>query len=211
VSPKKARLIARIAALLVRALLFTTRIRVDDSAHVLSLSDGPGRIWLFWHNRLAIIPHLYTLTSRKRPGKALTSASKDGEILAAFLECYGIGAIRGSSSRRGAAALREMIRAIRSGCEIAITPDGPRGPCYHLNPGVIALAQNARAKVIPIRVVYSRYWELKSWDRFRIPKPFSRVDITILPLETIDATPDPEAFETARQRLEAILRDPADG
>jgi hypothetical protein len=211
VTPRKARLIARIAALLVRALLCTTRIRVHDPHRVLSLDQGCGRIWLFWHNRLAIIPHLYTLTSRKRAGKALTSASKDGEILAAFLECYGIGAIRGSSSRRGATALREMIRAIRTGCEIAITPDGPRGPCYHVNPGVLALAQNAGAEVMPIRVEYSRYWQLKSWDRFRIPKPFSKVDITILPLETIAATPGPEAFEAERQRLEAILRSPADG
>jgi lysophospholipid acyltransferase (LPLAT)-like uncharacterized protein len=142
-----------------------------------------------------------------RHSKALTSASKDGEILAAFLARFDIGAIRGSSSRRGALAMLEMVRTAEEGFDIAITPDGPRGPKYQLNPGVITLAQKAGIPVLPISVFYSRYWELKSWDAFQIPKPFATVNVTLFPLEQIPPTDTLEAFEAQRVRLEKIMRD----
>jgi lysophospholipid acyltransferase (LPLAT)-like uncharacterized protein len=202
---KKAHLIAIVGAWIVRLVVATLRIRVHDEAGVLGGPPEPRLIWVFWHNRLFVIPHLLNRYLPQRPGSALTSASKDGEILAAFLQRFHIHPIRGSSSRRGAAALLEMMRFISQGYDVAITPDGPRGPRYRLNAGPIALAQKTGALVMPIRVQYSRFWQLKSWDAFRIPKPFARVDITLLRLHPVAPTQDEAAFETQRARLENIL------
>lgn len=164
-------------------------------------------IWLFWHNRFFVVPHLLNRYFPRRPGSALTSASKDGEILAAFLQQFKVRPIRGSSSRRGATALRELIRIMADGHDVAITPDGPRGPCYTMNPGVLILAQKAGAAVMPIRIRYSRCWQLKSWDRFQIPKPFCRVDVELAPLEQVRVTATAEEFEAERVRIEGILRE----
>ena len=98
-----------------------------------------------------------------------------------------------------------MKRLIGQGYDVAITPDGPRGPRYHLNPGMITVAQKTGALVMPIQVSYSSRWQLKSWDAFQIPKPFARVDITLLPLEHVAATTNENDFEMERQRLEKIL------
>jgi lysophospholipid acyltransferase (LPLAT)-like uncharacterized protein len=202
---KKARLIAIAGEWIVRLMVATLRIRVHDEAGVLGGPSEPRLVWVFWHNRFFVIPHLINRYLPQRPGSALTSASKDGEILAAFLQRFHVRPIRGSSSRRGAAALIEMKRLVAQGYDVAITPDGPRGPRYHLNPGPIALAQKTGALVMPIRVQYSRFWQLKSWDAFQIPKPFARVDITLLPLHPVPPTQDEAAFEAERLRLENIL------
>lgn len=205
-TPRKARWLATFASWIVRALIFTLRIRIDDRAGV-TKGPHPPVIWLFWHNRLLMVPYLSERYLPHRPGTAMTSASKDGEILAAFLEKFNILASRGSSSRRGVAALVGLVRALRNGREVAITPDGPRGPRYVMNPGVVTLAQSTGAKVMPIRIHYSRCWRLKSWDAFMIPKPFSRVEIVLGPLETAAATTGEEEFERERSRIESILRE----
>ncbi|EDY16329.1 protein of unknown function DUF374 [Chthoniobacter flavus Ellin428] len=207
----KAKLIALVGGWIVKLLCATLRFRIQDPDGFLQMPHTVKMTGLFWHNRLFILPWLYShYMSRRdcpRHSKALTSASKDGEILAAFLARFDIGAIRGSSSRRGAVAMLEMVRTSEAGYDIAITPDGPRGPKYKLNAGVITLAQKAKSPPLPIVVSYSRYWQLKSWDAFQIPKPFSRVDVTLLPLETIPDTDTEEAFEAQRARLEKIMRD----
>jgi len=205
VTPGQTALLAAVGAWLVRAVVATLRFRIDDRAGVFG-PDDPPRIWLFWHNRLFVIPRLFTRSLPTHPGAALTSASKDGEIVAAFLNSFGIRAVRGSSSRRGAVALIELVRCIRDGYVIGITPDGPRGPRYQLNPGAITLAQKTGAKILPVHVTYSRFWQLKSWDGFQIPKPFARVDITFLASESVAETSSPEAFESERARIESILR-----
>jgi hypothetical protein len=204
-TPRKASLIAAVGAFVVRLLVGTLRFRVDDRAGLLGGCEPPT-VWLFWHNRLFVMPYFFSRYQPGRKGCALTSASKDGELLAAFLAQFGIEAVRGSSSRRGAIALRELISRIEQGYSTAITPDGPRGPRYQMSGGPITLAQSTGAKVLPVRVRYSRCWRLKSWDAFQIPKPFARVDVTLLPLETIAPTADAELFERERARIEAILR-----
>ena len=203
VSPK---LVALVGAWVVKLLCVTLRFRIHDPAGFLALPPTVRMTGIFWHNRLFIIPWFFRRYMRPRVSVALTSASRDGEILAAFLARFGIGAVRGSSSRRGVVAAREMKRAAETGYDVAITPDGPRGPRYRLNPGVISLAQTAGIFVLPISVFYSRYWELKSWDAFQIPKPFARVDVTLLPLEKIPDTENDEDFEIQRARLEQIMR-----
>jgi lysophospholipid acyltransferase (LPLAT)-like uncharacterized protein len=210
VTPRQASLIATLGAGIVRTLVATLRFRIEDRAQVLGRTGDPRLIWLFWHNRLFVVPHLLNRYLAGRPGSALTSASKDGEVLAAFLQRFNVLPIRGSSSRRGATALRELIRVMQEGYDVAITPDGPRGPCYTLSPGALILAQKTGSPVMPIRIRYSRFWQLKSWDRFQIPTPFCRVDVELAPLEQVRATATPEEFEAERLRLEAILREGQD-
>lgn len=197
------------AAIILRLLVWTLRIRVRDVAGFLN-ADGPHAIWLFWHNRMLVIPHLLNRYAVKRKGSALISMSKDGEILAALLSRFNVRAVRGSSSRRGVVAMRELIRMIESGYDVAITPDGPRGPRYTLASGALTLAQSSGAKVLPIRVHYSHCFRLRSWDAFQIPFPFARVEITLLPLEAVAATVDETAFDMERHRLERLLREGQD-
>ena len=201
-------LIATFGAWIVRLIVATLRFRVRDDAGVIGGPATPRLIWAFWHNSLFVIPHLLNHYLSHRPGSALTSASQDGEILAAFLERFNVRPIRGSSSRQGAAALLEMKRLIEQGFDVAITPDGPRGPLYHLNPGVITLAQKTGALIMPIRVHYSRCWRLKTWDAFEIPKPFATVTIVLLPLYRVAPVSSNEEFEPERARLERVLREP---
>lgn len=204
-TPRQARLAAAVGHWLLRAILVTLRFRIDDRAGLLREPAPRAVIWAFWHNRLFIFPYLFERIVRTRRGAALTSASKDGEIVAAVIERFGVQPIRGSSSRRGFPAWREMKRALDAGFDIGITPDGPRGPRHHVNPGVLLLAQRTGAPIMPARIRYSSCWRLKSWDGFMIPKPFSRVEVTLDEPFDFSASADAAAFERERARLEEIL------
>jgi len=186
----------------IRLLGRMVRLRVVDRCGLLSGQAPRPLIWAFWHNRILAVVMAKDRFVHGRYGAVLTSASRDGELLAAVMARFGVDAVRGSSSRRGSTALRELIALLRSGRDAVITPDGPRGPRYRLAAGTISLAQWTRAAVMPVHVSYSRYWELRSWDRFRIPKPGSRVTITFGPLWTVGEEEEPEA---ARLRLESLL------
>lgn len=200
---RRARFIAAIGHWLVRAVTVTLRFHVEDRAGM-TRGDLPPVLWAFWHNRLFVVPQLYARFHRR--GAALTSASKDGELLAAVLAQFNVQAVRGSSSRRGATAWREMRRALEDGWDIGITPDGPRGPRYRVNPGLVLLAQKTGAPVLPLRIRYSRKIELKSWDGFQIPLPFARVDVVLDELVHFADAQNGEQFEEARAELEALLR-----
>ena len=104
-----------------------------------------------------------------------------------------------------------MRRAVDEGTDVFVTPDGPRGPRYRVNPGIVLLAQKTGAPVMPVRVTYSRCLRLKSWDRFMIPLPFARVDVVLdtpLDFAAVEGNAD---FERERARLELILQEGADG
>lgn len=208
---KKARLVAVAGSWIVRALIATMRFRIVDRVGFFSGSAAPPLLWAFWHNRLFIIPSLYRHLCGDRPGAALTSASKDGEFVAAFLEQFGIRPIRGSSSRGGARALVEMKRAIEGGTFVGITPDGPRGPRYSLNPGVVKLAQITGRGFMPVHIRYARFWQLKTWDGFMIPRPFTTAHVTFDPLIEVAPTNDEAAFENERIRIERLLQPPEAG
>ncbi len=203
---KKARLLAALGSWIVRAWIFTLRFRLVDRAGVRNTPPEKPLLWAFWHNKLFVMPHLFERYFPGRLGAALASASKDGEIISAFLKHFGIRAIRGSSSRGGARALVEMKRAIADGYIMAITPDGPRGPRYSISPGLLKLAQVTGGLILPIHVTYSSYWQLKTWDGFMIPKPFSKVHITFDILHAIPPTAGETEFEDQRVRLERMMR-----
>ena len=189
--------------MLLRLLALTLRYRVDDRASYLTDRLSGPAILLFWHNRIVAIPALYERRSRRaRRIFVLTSASREGSLLSLLLAHFGIGAVRGSSSRRASVAVREMAARIEAGEDAAITPDGPRGPKYRLQPGPLFLAQKTGRPLVLVRVEYSRYLRFKSWDGFALPLPFARVDISSEPPLEIAETLSDEEFEAERLRLE---------
>jgi len=161
-------------ALFLRLWLATLRVR-SNRARVQD-QEGPF-ILLLWHDRLFLAP-LIAHRFMGRPVTALISTSKDGGWLVAFYRVMGIKAVRGSSSKRGAAALVSLTRAVRSGDHAGVTPDGPKGPRRVLKPGVVALAKLTGRPFVVMGIDCRSAWQLRSWDKFALPKPFSRVDIT---------------------------------
>ena len=102
--------------------------------------------------------------------------------------------------------MRELIEKVEAGHDIAITPDGPRGPRYELGPGMVYLAQRAGIPIIPVHARFGNCWQLKTWDGFCIPKPFSVLEVTIASPERIPANLTEEEFESERRRIESLLR-----
>ena len=127
-------------------------------------------VYLFWHNRL--FPLIFT--HRRRGVVVLVSTHRDGELVAGVLRIFGFGLARGSATREGSRAVRSAIEGVKRGRSVAITPDGPGGPCYEFKEGAWRLATGLRAPVLYVGVAYSSCWELGSWDRFMLPAPFSR-------------------------------------
>lgn len=203
-SPKSRR-IALALSVLIRALSSTLRWKVHDPGGVLKNFPEHPMIWVFWHNRIFVLTTFYRKFAGGRKGAILSSASRDGEIIAALMSRSGMASVRGSSSRRGAAALLGLLDWVKSGYDVGVVPDGPRGPLYRMGPGAIKLAGMTGAKILPIRVEYGSCWKFKSWDRFRVPKPFTTVDIYLDPLYDIPAGQTDEELEKSRLELERIM------
>ncbi len=204
------RLVAWLAFLVSRAVTCTLRYRWEDRSGFFDSPPAGQAIYAVWHNRLALCMQAYFAFARKRNRTAglaaLVSASRDGALLAAILEQFGVQPVRGSSSRRGAQALVELVGWAQRGYDLAITPDGPRGPRYVVQEGIIALAQLTGLPIIPFAYHLHRKICLRSWDRFQIPIPFSRCDMILgrvlrVPRELSDAE-----REQLRGQLETELR-----
>ena len=159
---------------MLRLWLATLRIRSNRSA--IDDADG-GRIIVLWHDRL-FVSGLVARRHFRRPINALISTSKDGGWLVAFFRLMGLKAVRGSSNKRGAAALMTLTRVVRAGEHAGVTPDGPKGPARVCKTGVVALAKLTGRPIILMGLDYARCWRLRNWDRFALPLPFSRVDVT---------------------------------
>ena len=183
-----------------------TRIRVHDHAGYLTGSHEGPVIIAFWHNRMLVMPLIYSRYYRRKGATVLTSASREGAMVERVVRSFGMDVVRGSSSRRGVVAALALKDRMEKGYDVIVTPDGPRGPCYRLGAGIVFLSQRSGQPVMPIRVDYSRYIELKSWDCFRIPLPFSRIDVTLEPLFFAEPTDSEEGFESERLRLERSMQ-----
>jgi lysophospholipid acyltransferase (LPLAT)-like uncharacterized protein len=179
-----------IGGALLDVLRCTTRYDVVNAdAHRRYTAQGAPVIFVLWHGRLLSLGYLH----RGQGVYGLASRSADGEYIARVLQHWGMPMVRGSSSRGGDTAFREMVRAVRSGHSMSITPDGPRGPREVLKPGVLQLAQLTGAPLIPTAAAASRAWWFTSWDRFQVPKPFARIAVTygeplFVPRDADDAT-----------------------
>lgn len=213
VVPHAPRWYQRLAAWLIFALVWligaTLRYRWNDpSGHYDNKTPGPT-IYCIWHNRLALcMIAYYTYVRRRNPTRgmaALVSASKDGGFLAAILECFRVRPVRGSSSRRGAQALLELTTWAERGYDLTITPDGPRGPCYKVQEGIVSLAQVTGMPILPFS--YHLQWKLrmKSWDRFQIPLPLARCEMNFGKVIHVPRECSDEQRETLRQELERTL------
>jgi len=192
-----------------RLVAATLRYRINDPHGFATRKDCEQAIYCIWHNRLALSMKLYFTFGRRyhqATGLAgLVSASKDGAFLAAILERFGVLPVRGSSSRRGPQALLELTTWAERGYDLAITPDGPRGPRYVVQEGVMSLAQVTNLPIVPVSYYLNRKIQPNSWDRFQIPLPFSCCEITVgrvlrVPREATDA-----GREELRKQLEAEM------
>ena len=161
--------------LFIRLWGWTLRFEISaEDRRAAEMNERPVAI-ILWHNRLFLASEVYRRYRKGRPTYALISASKDGGWLAAFFSLVGMRAVRGSSSRFGREAAGALVETIRAGHDVGITPDGPRGPCYDFKSGALVVVRRTSAPMILIGGEFSSAWRLRSWDRFYIPKPFSRV------------------------------------
>jgi lysophospholipid acyltransferase (LPLAT)-like uncharacterized protein len=183
----------------------TLRYRFDDRARVVGQPATQPYILCLWHNRVLFFPYIIRRFTPARKPTPLVSASKDGALLADMIHRFGFPTVAGSSSRRGISALLRLAEVIAAGRDVAITPDGPRGPVYELSPGVIFLAQRTGAPVLPIHVEFSRCWRMRSWDRFILPMPFSTARVTFAEPHLVRSTATKEEFEAERLRLQAAM------
>jgi lysophospholipid acyltransferase (LPLAT)-like uncharacterized protein len=204
--PVLARVLVRLGTILVNLWCATLRYKVVDEAGFFDNSSSGPVVILFWHNRILALPAVFRRYYRKRKGLlVLTSASRDGAYLSEFVRCFGMGSVRGSSSRRGALALLDLVRNLEAGFDLCITPDGPRGPRYKLGPGALLLAERCRVPLMPLHIEYSAFWRFNSWDGFVVPKPFSTVSVTSLPMIKIGASETDAAFEEKRKLVETQM------
>lgn len=202
------RALAWVVAHGMRLLAATLRYRVNTRRGPAELPEEPV-IFALWHSRLGLCMKVYERFVR--PDRqhdhlaALISASRDGAFLAAILQNFGVQPVRGSSSRRGAQALLELTSWAKRGYDLAVTPDGPRGPCGVVQEGVMTLAQVSGLPIVPYSCRLGWKIVLKSWDRFEIPLPFSRCEMTFgdpirVPREATEA----ERGEL-REQLQSVL------
>jgi lysophospholipid acyltransferase (LPLAT)-like uncharacterized protein len=159
--------------------------------------------FVLWHNRLFLVPEWHRRYRGGRPVYGLVSASRDGAWLAAFFSLVGMRAVRGSSSRMGREGASALVRVLRAGHDVGITPDGPRGPRYVLKPGALIVSRHTRTPILLLGADFEACWRLGSWDGFCLPKPFSRVRVRCVAV-------GPEALADrggAAADLEARLRE----
>ncbi|PYJ15920.1 MAG: hypothetical protein DME96_11710 [Verrucomicrobia bacterium] len=183
----------------------TLRYEIEDRACIVGKPIAENYIGALWHNRLLLFPFVLRRFFFNRHGAALISASRDGELLADAIKRFGFDVVRGSSSRLGARAILQLTDVLASGHDVVITPDGPRGPAYELGAGIIFLAQKSGAAVLPVNMEYSTCWRIKSWDRFIIPRPFSKVRVMIGQPHRVRSTSTEDEFEAERLRLQNAM------
>lgn len=163
--------------------------------------NGQVPIYAFWHNQIFLAAYFF----RDSGAVVMTSRSFDGEYIARAIQRLGFGAARGSSSRGGVGALVEMARFVRAKRAAAFTVDGPRGPRGVAKNGALLLSKKTGHPVVPICFTAEKFWTVKSWDRLRIPRPFSRTLVALGEPFAIRGTADEAPLEQPRERLQAAL------
>ncbi len=193
---------------LLRLLRSTWRVRGDDSRRRMlerraQRKAGPGVIYVQWHSRIM----LSAATHSGCGTSVLVSRHGDGEYIVQTIEWMGIGTIRGSTTRGGGRALLEIVRALRDGRDVALTPDGPKGPRLCVKQGCVVAASKSGAPIVPVGFDCSRSKRLRSWDRFMVPWPFAKVGV--VHGDPVQVPPDLDAagIELWRSKVEEALLD----
>ena len=195
-------LVPLLARLIIRSLHLTMRISYIGFDKYRRRIEGGSRIILaFWHGRLLMMPYSY-------PGRGITilvSQSKDGELVSRTVKGFGIDSVRGSSSKGWFAGVKGLLKSVQAGRDVAITPDGPRGPGSKAQMGAVQIARATGLPIFPMAFGASRVKKFRSWDSFVLPYPFTRG--VFICGEPISVAKDAEAddMEAARSRLEDAL------
>jgi lysophospholipid acyltransferase (LPLAT)-like uncharacterized protein len=188
---------------LIKLIVRTVRFQVEGWENwEAAAGEGKIPIYTFWHNRVFLATYFW----QRRRIVVLTSRSFDGEYIARFIQRFGYGAVRGSSTRGAVGALVEMVRLMRAGCPTAFTIDGPKGPRYVAKMGAVLLAKKTGNPILPFTISPARLWTArKSWDQFQVPKPFTPALVTIAPPIYVDSDADEANLEARRDELQRAL------
>jgi lysophospholipid acyltransferase (LPLAT)-like uncharacterized protein len=171
--------IAKIGKGIAQMLFWTCKLEIEGLEQFCQTARSKKCMIMLWHNRLALVPFILYRFTPQFIFAALISASRDGDMLSTVVLSYKQGRVIKVPHQARYQALKELIRSIEEEDQIVIiTPDGPRGPRYELKPGVAVAALETEASVIPLNWTADKFWELKTWDRLRIPKPFAKIKIT---------------------------------
>ena len=188
---------------LIRLIGSTIKFEVEGWENFETASTG-GRIpiFTFWHNRIFLSIYFW----QRRRIVVMTSRSFDGEYIARFIQRFGFGAARGSSTRGATGAFIEMVRLMRAGCPTAFTIDGPKGPRYVAKMGAVLLAKKTGHPILPFTIAARNFWEVKStWDRTQLPKPFTRARVLIAPPIFVAPDADDEILNAKRDEVQSAL------
>lgn len=194
--------VPKIGALLIFLLGKSLRIKWVGTENLVPVrKKGQRVIYAFWHGRMLILP----FSHRWQKIHVLISQHRDGELIARIINIFGFGSVRGSTTRGGTKAIFQMADKNLDGYDVAVTPDGPKGPRYEVQPGVIYIAQRSGMPIIPVTNSAKKRWTLKSWDNFIIPKPFSKATIILGEPIYVDSQSSPREIEEKRGKLEEKL------
>ena len=202
-----------LAAKVLLGLRYVMRTEIIDDSRTLQTKDPPA-IGILWHNRLLFFPTMIPRWEREHT-MAVISASRDGEYIADLCHYLGVESVRGSTKRGAVKVQLGANRVVQAGKYVCYTPDGPRGPKYHMSPGPIRMASETGIRIVPMAVNYSSYWELKSWDNFQIPKPWAKITLHLGQVFTVPPNLSKEELNEwcreAERRLNAITIDKPKG
>ncbi len=187
--------------LLIKMIGKTIRFETEGGEHFERIDGGAIPVYATWHNR--IFPSVYYLKNRRIV--VMTSQSFDGEYIARFIQRFGFGAVRGSSTRGGIGALAAMIRLMKKGFPMCFTVDGPKGPRYAAKNGAILLAKKSGNPVLPFLVEAKNYWTVNSWDKLQIPKPFTRAKVYFAAPIDVSKSADEKEIEIKCRELQNKL------
>jgi len=193
--------------IILRVIGFTLRYRLIDESGLIAPGLKRNYIFACWHNRILLMPGLYLHFVGRKPIAALASASRDGDYAAGVVQLFGFTAVRGSTSRRAHQGFLELTRLVMEGSNATITPDGPRGPRYVAQSGVVKLATVTGLPILPVGIIVEPCKRLKSWDRTVIPLPFARCTAhvgkpIIVPRDADDVTVEKCRLEVQQAMIE---------
>ena len=179
-------------------IYFTTRAKFEIDDNI----DSRSKIIAFWHGDLLMQPFLYKKVRGDRAISAIISEHRDGKLISSIVKLFGIGTIAGSSSKGGVKSLVSAIKTIKNNIDVAITPDGPRGPYRSIADGIVMIAQKCGVEIVVFETKPSRYWAFNSWDRFIVPKPFCTITYRAKkPFNVNDMTKE-DALQLIKERMD---------
>ena len=209
-------IISNLAAWYTRLVGWTSHLEISNADQVgACFRDGKNMIFAFWHNRFGMMPFVCRQHFKMERIAVIVSESRDGELVVRFLQSFRFKVIRGSSSRGGKRAMLKLMRSMKEGWDVAVTPDGPRGPRYRVQNGIVALASTTGAPLVPVSYASSlRIIFRGSWDHFRLPLPFSRIKVVfgepILVKKGVRGEDREALQEELRRRLRQVDREAED-